>query len=241
MILLRKRNMKDANFTIVEMLLVITVFLVLVALLLPVLSRAKQKAVRTQCLSNFRQCFTASVLFAKDRNLMMQRAPSNPNAELDAYRYRKNSILNLRAYIGSFDVWSCPNVDQPERIDDRANDFRRNSDLRSNVQYFPGNISTRSYRISPNMKDQNSDDIIISDIVYTWAGRYVTNHSKGGKYFKPYRSWNPSLVSYHRGIPYGMNAIYADGHGGWMDNEDLTLEPNRRHYPRFKYYIPRID
>src|ERR1043166_9644575 len=42
-------------FTLVELLIVIAVMAILAALLLPVLSRAKEQALRTSCLNNLRQ------------------------------------------------------------------------------------------------------------------------------------------------------------------------------------------
>ena len=61
-------------FTLVELLVVIAIIAILAALLLPVLSMAKQRAYQTSCLNNLRQLQTGWLLYVHEQN---DSLPSN--------------------------------------------------------------------------------------------------------------------------------------------------------------------
>jgi len=85
------------GFTLIELLVVIVIISILAALLLPVLSRTKQKAKAVACLNNLKELGVGSALYAADNN---DRLPQTS--------HQTASWIGKLADYGLKSVYLCP-------------------------------------------------------------------------------------------------------------------------------------
>ncbi len=71
-----RRNARKGLFTLIELLVVIAIIAILAAMLLPVLSKAKSKALKSSCVSNIRQQVMGCMLYADDYEDFMPPYPA---------------------------------------------------------------------------------------------------------------------------------------------------------------------
>jgi prepilin-type N-terminal cleavage/methylation domain-containing protein len=99
-------------FTLLELLVVIAVISILAALLLPVLSKAKEQGRRTVCLNNVRQVTLAIHLYADDNGESLPVLPSPnpyPNGVGAFYKQLVKGYLGLAGPAAPAEkVFTCP-------------------------------------------------------------------------------------------------------------------------------------
>lgn len=97
---------RSTHFTLVELLVVITIIAILAGLLMPVLSTAQRHARRTQCMGNLRQLGLAIQMYLDDSGGIMPQAAQMPSLKLN----NDPSITDiLRYYVDdNANVFQCP-------------------------------------------------------------------------------------------------------------------------------------
>jgi prepilin-type N-terminal cleavage/methylation domain-containing protein len=93
-------------FTLIELLVVIAIIAILAALLLPVLSRAKMRAVQIECVSNYKQAGVALHMYLDEHNDQLP-AGDNPTApvyldQTDSAAYNTSLNTYLPYYLATY-------------------------------------------------------------------------------------------------------------------------------------------
>ncbi len=115
---------RGSAFTLVELLVVIAIIALLLSILLPAISKAKELATRSVCGANNRSLVQASVMIADERDGRFMASQRDIERVPDAFRrgYRNDNDLNdhishinsymyeaLREADLEFEVFNCPN------------------------------------------------------------------------------------------------------------------------------------
>src|SRR5690242_18166424 len=92
---LPRRGASRSGFTLVELLVVIGIIAVLIGILMPALSRARQQAQSAECMSNMRACGQIFLLYATENKGFLPMCVLDSIAKLPSFNISTNTTFPI--------------------------------------------------------------------------------------------------------------------------------------------------
>jgi prepilin-type N-terminal cleavage/methylation domain-containing protein len=226
------------GFTLIELLVVIAIIAILAAMLLPALSRAKERSLRVSCANNLRQIGIGMIVYAGDNNDFVIDArwaasatpPNPPGSVMGAYNQHAinqpqaalSKDLNLDpTQTNSATVWACPSLGVGSVV---YNDTTAPAQWNIGYQYMGGIYWWYNGAYSSGIQSCSPTRLTLAKASWVLAADLVCKN--------PTSSGNPwadvtsplNKVAHQRPhalYPSGANHLTVDGAVQWIKMENL--------------------
>jgi type II secretory pathway pseudopilin PulG len=213
-------------------LVVIAIISILAAMLLPVLSSAKENAHRAACKSNMHQAILACVMYADDNSQNLPPCRDNDD-QSHLIRIDNIAFTNIVFYSGNSNILLCPNF--------QFGSFNPyDPDYGYLIGYnYCGDVNTNGWDYVNNplawwsaaKATENGTNVLLTDANMWGAGLVIVPHRKNGGLYDPRLNQGSSIVEsppYVEQLPTklgaeGGNVGHLDGSVLWVPIQQMKM------------------